>query len=80
MDDFFAPSTNTYSLDHVFDIPNCFIRLADTTPVFASMIPGIVISPGEQDYRIGMDCTLAQNPLLRADIVAPPYVWRPNGT
>lgn len=74
---FLAPTTNTYSMSYVFDPANCWIRDIFGNPVFAGMIPGIVVTQGEFAYRIGMDCTLIQNPLKRLDIPAPPYVWQP---
>lgn len=75
--EFLAPTTNTYSVSFVFDAPNCWIRDAFGTPIFAGMIPGIVYVSDDHSYRVAMDCTLPQNPLKKIDIPAPAYVWQP---
>lgn len=75
-DEFFAPSTNSYTVDRIFDVANCFLYVGGN-PTFAFVNVGIVVSPGETGFRVSMNCVGPQDPNQRADLAQPPYKWRP---
>lgn len=75
-DVFFTPSTNSYTLDRVFDLENCFLYVFGV-PSFAFVNCGIVVSPSDYQYRVGLNCGVAQDINQRADLAVAPYVWRP---
>jgi hypothetical protein len=73
---FYTPSSNIYSLDHVFDEPACVVT------VFGSPISGDVYvdwlhAPQENAWRVWVYASLTLDTSIKADL--PPYVpsWNP---
>jgi hypothetical protein len=73
---FFAPSSNTYSLDWVFDWAASQVYLSGS-PLAAGVGYKFVAMQSEPTWRIQVLATLAIDESQRLDLFPLPHYWRP---
>lgn len=76
-DEFYAASSNVYSVDHVFDADNCFHYLPNPVPSPAFVYIGLAYPADELCARIGFYCLGTQLISQRIDLPPVTTVWTP---
>lgn len=75
-DHFFAPNSNVYSLDYVFDASSSTFTLSGT-PIDALVYLDLVFVPADQHYRINVLSNVGVEPTETADLSPLPGYWNP---
>ena len=76
-DEFYPASSNVYSLDHVFDLPNCFSYVGGVlTPTSINF--GLMYVPGEIAFRLGTLPGAAGDPSWQVDLPVLSDYWLPS--
>jgi len=73
---FYAPSSNVYSLDYVFDLANSY-SFVGLIPTPTSINFGLMFVPGEGSFRLGTEPSLPGDPAWTVDLPALANYWLP---
>lgn len=73
---FYAPSSNYYTTDYVFDLANSY-SFAGAIPTPTTIAWGLMFISGEGSFRMGPGAGTPGDPAWRADLPAVPNYWLP---
>jgi hypothetical protein len=73
---FYAPTSNMYSLDHVFDLANSY-SFVGIIPTPTTINFGLMFIPGEGSFRLGTEPSLPGDPAQHVELPLVPDYWLP---